>query len=69
MNIKKSHSAVESFPAENKNEGIQSGVLLNMQEGGNEEITKDEFVTTSWDLADSKSCRKVPRTNSEIFNV
>lgn len=37
--------------------------------GGNEEITKDEFVTTSWDLADSKSCRKVPRTNSEIFNV
>lgn len=37
--------------------------------GGNEEITKDEFVTTDWDLADSKSCRKVPRTNSEIFNV
>lgn len=37
--------------------------------GGNEEITKDEFVSTSWDLADSKSCRKVPRTNSEIFNV
>ena len=69
MNIKKSHSAVESFPAENKNEGILNGVLLNMQEGGNEEITKDEFVTTSWDLADSKSCRKVPRTNSEIFNV
>lgn len=69
MNIKKSHSAVESFPAENKNEGIQSGVLLNMQEGGNEEITKDEFVTTSWDLADSKSCRKVLGTNSEIFNV
>lgn len=69
MNIKKNHSAVESFPAENKNEGIQSGVLLNMQEGGNEEITKDEFVTTSWDLADSKSFRKVPRTNSEIFNV
>ena len=69
MNIKKSHSAVESFPAENKNEGIQSGVLLNMQEGGNEEITKDEFVTTSWDLADSKSCRKVLGTNSEIFNA
>lgn len=69
MNIKKSHSAVESFPAENKNEGIQSGVLLNMQEGGNEEITKDEFVCTSWGLADSKSFRKVPRTNSEIFNV
>lgn len=38
-------------------------------EGGNEEITKDEFVSTSWDLADSKSCQKVPRTNSEIFNV
>lgn len=37
--------------------------------GGNEEITKYEFVTTDWDLADSKSCRKVPRTNSEIFNV
>ena len=69
MNIKKSHSAVESFPAENKNEGIQSGVLLNMQEGGNKEITKDEFVSTSWDLADSKSFRQVPGTNSEIFNV
>lgn len=69
MNIKKSHSAVESFPAENKNEGILNGMLLNMQEGGNKEITKDEFVTTSWDLADSKSCRQVPRTNSEIFNV
>lgn len=37
--------------------------------GGNEEITKYEFVTTDWDLADSKSCRQVPRTNSEIFNV
>ena len=69
MNIKKSHSAVESFPAENKNEGILNGVQLNMQEGGNEEITKDEFVSTDWYLADSKSCRKVPRTNSEIFNV
>ena len=69
MNIKKNHSAVESFPAENKNEGIPNGMLLNMQEGGNEEITQDEFVSTSWDLADSKSCRKVPRTNSEIFNV
>lgn len=69
MNIKKNHSAVESFPAENKNEGIPNGMLLNMQEGGNEEITKDEFVSTSWDLADSKSCRKVPRTNSEIFNA
>ena len=69
MNIKKSHSAVESFPAENKNEGIPNGMLLNMQEGGNEEVTKDEFVSTSWDLADSKSFRKVPGTNSEIFNV
>ena len=37
--------------------------------GGNKEITKDEFVTTSWDLADSKSFRQVPGTNSEIFNV
>lgn len=37
--------------------------------GGNEEITKDEFVSTSWDLADSKSFQQVPRTNSEIFNV
>lgn len=69
MNIKKNHSAVESFPAENKNEGIPNGMLLNMQEGGNEEITKDEFVSTSWDLADSKSFRQVPGTNSEIFNV
>lgn len=69
MNIKKSHSAVESFPAENKNEGILNGVLLNIQEGGNEEITKYEFVSTDWDLADSKSCRKVLGTNSEIFNV
>ena len=69
MNIKKSHSAVESFPAENRNEGILNGVLLNIQEGGNEEITKDEFVSTDWYLADSKSCRQVPGTNSEIFNV
>ena len=37
--------------------------------GGNKEITQDEFVSTDWDLADSKSCRQVPRTNSEIFNV
>lgn len=37
--------------------------------GGNKEITQDEFVSTDWDLADSKSCRKVPRTNSEIFNA
>ena len=69
MNIKKSHSAVESFPAENRNEGILNGVLLNMQKGGNKEITKDKFVSTSWDLADSKSCRKILGTNSEIFNV
>lgn len=69
MNIKKNHSAVESFSAENKNEGIPNGMLLNMQEGGNEEITKDEFVTTSWDLSDSKSFRQVPGTNSEIFNA
>ena len=69
MNIKKSHSAVESFSAENRNEAILNGVLLNMQKGGNKEITQDEFVSTSWDLSDSKSCRKVPRTNSEIFNA
>ena len=37
--------------------------------GGDEEITKDEFVSTDWDLADSKSFRQVPRTNSEIFNA
>ena len=60
---------MESFPAENKNEGIQRGVLLNMQEGGNEEVTKDEFVSTSWDLADSKSSRQALGTNSEIFNA
>ena len=69
MNIKKSHSAVESFPAENRNEGILNGVLLNMQKGGNKEITQDEFVSTDWDLSDSKSFRQVPRTNSEIFNA
>ena len=69
MNIKKSHSAVESFPAENRNEAILNGVLLNMQKGGNREITQDEFVSTSWDLADSKSCRKALGTNSEIFNA
>lgn len=69
MNIKKKHSAVESFPAENKNECIPNGMLLNIQEGGNKEITQDEFVSTSWDLSDSKSCRQVPGTNSEIFNV
>lgn len=69
MNIKKSHSAVESFPAENRNEGILNGVQLNMQKGGNKEITQDEFVSTDWDLSDSKSFRQAPRTNSEIFNV
>lgn len=37
--------------------------------GGNKEITQDEFVSTDWDLADSKSFRKVPGTNSEIFNA
>ena len=69
MNIKKSHSAVESFPAENRNEAILNGVLLNMQKGGNKEITQDEFVSTDWDLSDSKSFRQVPGTNSEIFNA
>ena len=60
---------MESFPAENRNEAILNGVQLNMQKGGNKEITQDEFVSTDWDLSDSKSFRKVPRTNSEIFNV
>ena len=69
MNIKKSHSAVESFPAENRNEGILNGVQLNMQKGGNKEITKDEFVSTDWDLSDSKSFRQALGTNSEIFNA
>ena len=69
MNIKKSHSAVESFPAENRNEGILNGVQLNMQKGGNKEITKDEFVSTDWDLSDSKSSRQALGTNSEIFNA
>ena len=69
MNIKKSHSAVESFPAENRNEAILNGVQLNIQEGGNKEITQDEFVSTDWDLSDSKSFRQVPGTNSEIFNA
>lgn len=69
MNIKKSHSAVESFPAENRNEGILNGVLLNIQEGGNREITQDEFVSTDWDLSDSKSSRQALGTNSEIFNA
>ena len=69
MNIKKSHSAVESFPAENKNEGILNGVQLNMQKGGNKEITKDKFVCTSWDLAGGKPLRQALGTNSEIFNA
>ncbi len=37
--------------------------------GGKKEVSKDEFVSTDWDLADSKSFRQVPGTNSEIFNV
>ena len=37
--------------------------------GGNKEITKDEFVSTSWDLSDSKSFRQALGTNSEIFNA
>ena len=69
MNIKKSHSAVESFPAENRNEAILNGVQLNMQKGGNKEITQDEFVSTDWDLSDSKSFRQALGTNSEIFNA
>lgn len=69
MNIKKSHSAVESFPAENRNEGILNGVQLNMQKGGNKEITQDEFVSTDWDLSDSKSFQQALGTNSEIFNA
>lgn len=69
MNIKKSHSAVESFPVENRNEAILNGVQLNMQKGGNKEITKDEFVCTSWDLAGGKPLRQALGTNSEIFNA
>ena len=60
---------MESFPAENRNEGILNGVLLNMQKGGNKEITQDEFVSTDWDLSDSKSSRQAFGTNSEIFNA
>lgn len=37
--------------------------------GGNREITQDEFVSTDWDLSDSKSSRQVLGTNSEIFNA
>ena len=37
--------------------------------GGNEEITQDEFVSTDWDLSDSKSFRQALGTNSEIFNA
>ena len=37
--------------------------------GGNKEITQDEFVSTDWDLSDSKSSRQVLGTNSEIFNA
>ena len=60
---------MESFPAENRNEAILNGVQLNMQKGGNKEITQDEFVSTDWDLSDSKSSRQVLGTNSEIFNA
>ena len=60
---------MESFPAENRNEGILNGVQLNMQKGGNKEITKDEFVCTSWDLAGGKPLRQALGTNSEIFNA
>ena len=60
---------MESFPAENRNEGILNGVQLNMQKGGNKEITQDEFVSTDWDLSDSKSSRQAFGTNSEIFNA
>ena len=37
--------------------------------GGNKEITQDEFVSTDWDLSDSKSFRQALGTNSEIFNA
>ena len=37
--------------------------------GGNKEITQDEFVSTDWDLSDSKSSRQALGTNSEIFNA
>ena len=37
--------------------------------GGNKEITKDEFVCTSWDLAGGKPLRQALGTNSEIFNA
>lgn len=37
--------------------------------GGNEEITQDEFVSTDWDLSDSKSFQQALGTNSEIFNA
>lgn len=60
---------MESFPAENRNEAILNGVLLNMQKGGNKEITQDEFVSTDWGLSDSKSFRQALGTNSEIFNA
>ena len=40
-----------------------------MQKGGNKEITQDEFVSTDWDLSDSKSSRQALGTNSEIFNA
>ena len=43
--------------------------LIKDGKGGNKEITQDEFVSTDWDLSDSKSCRQALGTNSEIFNA
>ena len=43
--------------------------LIKDGKGGNKEITKDEFVSTDWDLSDSKSFRQALGTNSEIFNA
>lgn len=43
--------------------------LIKDGKGGNKEITQDEFVSTDWDLSDSKSFRQALGTNSEIFNA
>lgn len=43
--------------------------LIKDGKGGNEEITQDEFVSTDWDLSDSKFSRQALGTNSEIFNA
>ena len=43
--------------------------LIKDGKGGNKEITQDEFVSTDWDLSDSKSSRQALGTNSEIFNA